>query len=343
MMIGKGAIFRALDRAFIQKLFVKKKMLFFPSVRGEISDIKIERISPNWAKESCLVRYEILFDDNTKKIVRGTAKAKKSKKSIWQIMKYLYSRDFSTGKLQIAKPLGYIADINLLLYEEAPGSTLTEIIEKENETIAKRILKNTARWLVKLHSLGFKQKQFPKAVFIGFTGYKNIFQKIGKYMSELKNDLIPINKLNFVNKLWQYERALIHNDFYPGNFVSNKEIVFGLDFDRAGLGPFLMDVATFYGALEFPKEIWDLKLPKKQIRHFQDVFLQEYCKLRKLSYFQIKKDLKKFLVKILLDQIHYYVAFTIRGWDFMDQKTREIFIFKIKSLLLKTKQCFRDL
>ena len=343
MIMGKGKIFQALDKTFIQELFKRKKKLFFPSIKEEISEIEIERVSPDWAKESCLVRYEILFDNDTKKIVRGTAKAKKSEKSVWQLMKYLYSNDFSAGELQIIRPLDYLADTNLLLYEEAPGFTLTEIIEKENKTITKRILKNIARWLVKLHSLNFEQKKFPKAIFIGQRGYKDIFRKIEKYMPELKNDLIPTNKLNFIDKIWQYKKTLIHNDFYPGNSVSNKKIIFGIDFDRAGRGPFLMDLATFYGALDFPKEIWDLKITRKQRHHFQDVFLKEYCRLRKFDYYSIKSDLKKFLVKIFLDQIHYYTSFMIKGWGSTDKKTKDIFALKIKSLLFKTRQQLKNI
>ena len=90
MMIGKGAIFRALESTFIQKLFRKKKKLFFPSVKGEISDISIERISPLWAKSTCLVRYKILFNNENQKIFRGTAKTSKSRinfSSVWVVFK----------------------------------------------------------------------------------------------------------------------------------------------------------------------------------------------------------------------------------------------------------------
>lgn len=343
MALAEGKIFQALDKEFIQKLLERKKRLFFPSVKGKISEIKIKRVSPDWAKESCLVRYEILFDNDTKKIVRGTAKAKKSEKSVWQIMKYLYYQDFNSGNLQIAKPLDYIADINLLLYEESPGVTLTEIIEKETKTIVEKNLKNTARWLVKLHNLDFIKKGFPKATFIGLDGYKNIFHKIKKYIPELKNNLIPLNKIKFINQIWKNKKNFIHNDFYPGNSISNKKIIFGIDLDRAGIGPFLMDIAAFYGALEFPKEFWDLKISIKQIRHFQDIFLREYCKLRKLNYLQIKKDLKKFLVKIFLDQIHNYAAGTIKYRNLMDKKTKDSYILKIKTLLLKIKQHLKNL
>ena len=343
MGLVEEKIFQALDKTFIQKLFERKKKLFFPSIKEEISAIEIERTSPVWAKGTCLVRYKILFDNKNQKIVRGTARTHKSKKATFDLMKYLYRNSFSKGDLRIAKPLDFIPSYNLLLYGEAPGVTLIEVIEKENGKKVETILKNTARWLVKLHNLSFDNRKFPKAIFNGFLGYKNIFQKIERYMPELKKDLPPLNKLKFVNQIWRDRKTLIHNDFYPGNSVSDGKNIFGIDFDRAGSGPFLMDLATFYGALEFPKEIWELKISKNQINDFQNIFLKEYCRLRRLDYLKIKKDLRKFLIKIFLDQIYYYTVFTIKGWKFMDKNTKSNFILKIKSLLLKTKQYLKNI
>lgn len=342
MSSATGKIFKATDERFIKKLFKNKKKLFFPSSKGSILDVKIKKISPNWAKESCLVKYKILFDDKTQKIVRGTAKAGRTKKPVWQIMKYLYSNNFCQGKLRIPEALDFIPDINLLLYEEAPGNTFTEAIERGDKKTEKS-LKNIAEWLAKLHGMDYKNRKFCKAVFLGSAGYKIIFRKIGKLLPELKKDLIPADKIDFIDQIWQGKKTLIHNDFYPGNAVLDNEIIFGIDFDRAGFGPFLIDTATFYGALEFPKEIWNLKLPEKRIRQFQDIFLKNYCKIRKLNYTKTKKALKKFLVKVFLDQIHYYGSFMVEGWDFMDKKTKNDFALKIKALLLKTKQCLKNL
>ena len=341
--MGKGKIFQALDKIFIQELFRRKKKLFFSSTKAEISDVKVEKISPDWAKESCLTRYEILFSDGAKRNVRGTAIAGKSKKSVWKIMSYLYSRDFSSGDLRIARPLDYIENINLSLYEESPGVTLTEVIRKGSEAIIKQNLKKIARWLTKLHNVDFEGKKFAKAIFIGLNGYKRIFQEIGKYTPQLKKDFPAPNKLNFINRIWLREKKLIHNDFYTGNSVSDGEIVSGIDFDRVGVGPSLMDVATFYGALDFPREILDLGLHKKQSHRFQEFFFRQYCEERGLNQSQTKQHLKKFLVKICLDQIYYYAAFTIKGWSLMDWKTKNIFISKIRALLSKTNQYLDDL
>lgn len=330
-------IFKALNKKFIKKLFEEKKKLFFSSAKGEISEIKIEKLSPDWAKESCLARYEIFFGDETKKIIRGTARSKKSKKPAWQVMKYLYSHNFSNGPLQIARPFDYIASVNLLLYQELPGFSLTQVIEREKDIVVEQNLKGAANWLAKLHRLEVSQN-FPKAVFIDFESYKGIFKTIEKYLPELKNNLIPIAKIKFINQIYKNRKNLIHNDFYPGNCIYNKKTFFAIDFDLAGLGPRLADVAAFSTALDFPKEVWNLKRPEQEIRRFQDIFLRQYCRQSRLDYSKIKKDLKKFIIKIFLDQIYYYAAFTIRGRNFMDKKTKENFILKIRALLLKTKQ-----
>jgi thiamine kinase-like enzyme len=336
-------IFKAIDRRFIKELFENKKKLFFPLNKGNILNIEIKKISPDWAKKSCLVKYKISFDDKSQKIVRGTAKAGRTKKPVWQIMKYLYSNNFCKGGLRIPKALDFIPNANLLLYEEAPGITFTEVIERGDKK-AEKSLKDIAKWLAKLHGMDYKNRRFCKAVFLGSAGYRNIFRKIVELLPELKKDLIPISRLDFIDQIWRRgKETLIHNDFYPGNAILDNEIIFGIDFDRAGFGPFLMDIATFYGALEFPKEIWNLKLPEKQIRRLQDILLKNYCKIRKLNYTKTKKDLRKLLVKVFLDQIHYYGSFMAKGWNSMNEKTKDDFALKIKALLLKTKQCLKNL
>lgn len=334
----KDKIFLCFDKKYILKIFSESKGFFYFPKNKKIVDVKIEKVSPSWAKEGCLARYIILFSDNTREKIRGTAKKDESKKRVFNIMEYLYSRGFNKGHLQSAKPFYYVPSANLLLYKESPGMTLTQIIEEKNNKVVKKNLKNVAGWLVKLHNIDLNKENFPEAVFLGFKGYKRTFEKIKKFFPELKNNLIPIYKIKFIDRLWENKETLIHNDFYPGNTISNGRIIYGIDFDRAGKGPFLMDIAAFYGALEFPKEIWDSGFSKKKIRSFQKVFLKEYCKLKNLNYSETKIKLNGFLVKVFLDQVHYYTEFSIRGLNFMDKKTKDDFTRKIKASLIKTNE-----
>ena len=332
-------IFKALEKKFLQKLFQEKSSIYFPSLQNKkIQNIEIERISPIWAKESCLSKYKIFFEKEKIRIIRGTAKKNRSKKEVWKIMNYLYHQGFKENGLAIARPIDFLEKINLLLYREVPGRPFSSIIEKGNYSQIEKNLKKIARWLIKLHKLRFQENKFKKAPFLGLKGYLKIFKKIKKFMPDLKDDLNSLPSLSFVEQIWQKKKILIHNDFYPGNIIVDQNVIYGVDFDRAGLGPPLMDIATICGSLEFPREIWELNLSKKEISDLQEIFFQTYCQLRKISYQKNKKLLQLFLAKIFLDQIHYYSAFAIRGWNFVDKETQRGFSFKIKSLILKVKK-----
>lgn len=336
----KKKIFKAADKNFIQKLFENKKKLFFPSTQSEISEIQIEKISPFWAKETCLARYKIFFGKEMN-IIRGSAKTSRPNKETWKIMKYLYSAGFNKGNLLVAEPVDFIEELNLILYKETPGLPLGEVLlsqkPKTQEII--RYLEKAAGWLRKLHTLSCSKKKFRRALFLGKEKYIKIFKKINWFMPDLKDYLPQGKNLEIIDEIWRKEKkSLIHNDFYPGNFIIGKGKFYGIDFDRSGIGPQLMDVAALYGFLEFPKEIWKPNLSEKEIKILQEGFLKTYCKIIPLNYPETRIKLKKFLAKIYLDQVHYYAALAFKGWRFLDNQTKEDFATKIKSLLLKMEE-----
>jgi len=336
-------IFKAIDRDFIKGLFQKKSKTYFPDLeKKDLEKIDIERTSQSWAKETCLTRYQVSFGGKQKKILRGTAKKDQSKKNVWEIMNFLYKKGFDRGKLTIAKPIDFLKDINLLLYEEADGLPFAFIIENGDYSQIEKDLKRIAQWLVKLHSLKIQKIKFKKAIFLQSKGYLKIFKKAERFMPELKSDLKSLPDLTFIDNLWKKEKTLIHNDFYPGNIILKRNIVCGVDFDRACLGPPLMDVATLCGALEFPKEIWALSLSKKEVLSLQKGFFENYCKLRKIDPRENKKIFQAFLVKIFLDQVAYFSEFAIAGWNFMNEASKKDFVFKIRSLILKVKEKLKD-
>ncbi len=164
----KKDIFKAEDKDFIRKLFEARKNLYFPEIKENISEIEIKKFSPFWAKESCLARYKISFGEKIK-ILRGSAKINSSHKKVWKIMKYLYSAGFDEGDFLIAKPIDFVAESNLILYEEAPGAPLGEILSHPNLEEQKIIiyLEKTAQWLRKLHNVPYQGKNIRPAFFFG--------------------------------------------------------------------------------------------------------------------------------------------------------------------------------
>ena len=335
----KYDIFKAVDQASISKLFKKKLNVYFPKRKNQkIKDIVIEKISPDWAKDSCLVKYKIFLASGDIKIVRGSAKKHESREPVFLVMQYLWNHKFNKGNYIISRPLDFIEKANLLLYQEAPGKPFASIIQEGNFQEVKADLKKIANWLGRLHSLRPKSKNIRKAVFLGKKNYQKMIREIPALMPSLGQDLKKIPNLDFLEKIWANHSTLIHDDFYPGNIIINHNKIAVIDFDRAGFGPALMDVATLYGAFEFPEQAWKIPFKKEEATKLQNTFLNTYCLQRKLNKNKTLEKLHLFLVKIFLDQIHYYFYFAKKGWKFMDQDARTGFTKKIRSLILKIEE-----
>jgi thiamine kinase-like enzyme len=329
----KKDLFKSANKDFIQNLFETKKNLYFPEIKETISEIEIKKISPLWAKESCLVKYKISFGEKIKTI-RGSAKISSSHKDVWETMRYLYSAGFNKGDFLVAKPLDFISESNLILYEEAQGVPLCEILSNPSskEQEINIYLEKSAEWLKKLHTtcahIGHGHNDIRPAFFFGKEKYAETSKKINRVMPDLKKYLPTDKNLESIKKIWNEEsETIIHNDFYPGNFIIGKNKFYGIDFDLSGIGPQLMDIATLYGFLEFPEEIWKSDFSEEKIKIFQQVFLKKYCEISSLDYSRTKEKLKIFLAKIFLDQIT--MAFLTAD------EQKEIFVAKIESLLLK--------
>lgn len=321
-LIMKIDIFKSVNSDFMNvtfgNIFSDKK----------IHKIKIEKVSPDWAKTTCLTKYQILFENNEKMIIRGSARIHGSKESVFQIMEYLYENDLNL----VSKPLSYVREANLLLYEEAPGDPLISLIIK-NENIKQALVK-AAEWLTILHKIPVKSF-LPKAEYSGIKEYQKTLNKIKEGIPEIKNYSLDKKYLNLLNKAWtSSKKSIIHNDFYPGNFIIGKNTFYGIDFDRSGIGPFLTDVAGLYSFFEFPKEIWKPTIKDEERIFFKNFLLEEYCSLNNLNLSKTREEMKPFVIKSFLDQLNYFVNFYLEGKEDMSSSQKKDYINKSKSLLI---------
>jgi len=191
-------IFKALDENYIGKLFEEKRLIYFPDLKNKkIENIKIERISHDWAKETCIVKYKICFDGEIIRILRGSANDPNIffgvKADAWKIINYIYRREGDKEKL-VARPVDFIKKINLIIYEEAKGIPLSETIQNKKIRPILKGLQKAATWLAKLHALPVKEK-LPSAICLKLANYQIVFQKITKIIPGLETELIPAKKL----------------------------------------------------------------------------------------------------------------------------------------------------
>ena len=190
---------------------------------------------------------------------------------------------------------------NVLIQEEATGSLLNDLIEK-NDQRCKRGIILSAQWLVKLHAIPVdsqslrisrKQRQ-PSLNFISAWSSD-------KRMKQIQLDIFLLSTSLF-ERMATLEKRLrtpryVHGDFHTKNMIisSDSRKISVIDFSDFYIGDPLFDVATMTEQLGFHYAT-SLGIPKT--KKLQSVFLQEYAR-------QSQTDLTE---KFSQERINYYTS-----------------------------------
>ena len=311
---------------------MNRKRTYFPELSGEsLESIEIERVSPDWAKNTCVTKYIIHFSGNTIKSIRGTASHNGLKQVAWGIMQFLWRQGFNSGKTRIAQPLDFLPEQDALFYEEAPGIPLVSIMQtKSRDEISER-LKDVAAWLVALHELNPLGSTLPPARSVGVDEYRKVFGDLRETGPEIGFDL----DLAFLDTLGSPEVTLIHNDFYPGNIIIDATTVFGIDFEKSGMGSPYCDLATMTSWFELPVQDSTSIFAQGELKGFRRVFLESYCQLRHLDSDKTIRNLNKYLAKVFLDQAYEFAIIYLEGYKNSNEHVRDHYRRMVISLLDK--------
>ena len=313
-------IFLSLDKNYVSKLFENKKGGYFPDAgKNAIKEIIIEKKSPEWAEETCLARYQIIFDNGETKILRGSGGLGTLKRNAWRTSAFLSKRG-----LALAKPTDFIEEIGLFLYEEIEGLPLAALLaDNYDHKAITGHLNDTALWLAKLHSISQDDNNFPPALCISNKELKDAFDKIGQSAPALRNLWPSEKQLNLIDEIGSEKNILIHNDFFPGNIIISSGMVFAIDFDKSGLGFPLTDVAQFLLWLEMSKKIWQINIKENKILSYQKIFLSAYFKAINMDLEQERKKLSRFLAKSCLDQAYHFINIYLKGQGKLSKHNKE--------------------
>ncbi len=319
------------NKKFIENLFWAKKNSYFPKkAKEKIKKIEIEKKSPNWAKEGILLRYKVHLGDE-KIIIRGTSKLNESKKNAWLVMNYLYKNGFAKGKFQVAKPLDYIKEINLLLYKEAKGQTFSEIMANgEREKIFLSI-KNIAGWLAAFHSL--KTKGMPINNKCRRENNSNVLLAAKSLFPALKQKILTTEKMLALKKKAPFGKTIIHNDFYPNNIIINKNRVLVIDFDKSCIGQYMNDLATITAVFNLPDQLWKINLRQKNKEKAKKIFLEEYASKSGEAKEKIISNIGPYLFDVYLRQLNYYIKFAQKSFPYINKQGKASFGKKVEMIL----------
>lgn len=331
-------IFVSLEKNYITKLFDGKKLIYFPEQKdAKPVAVEIEKKSPPWQKETCLVRYKVKFGGGDYKIIWGAAGQDDSRKNAWKVMAHLFRSGFNQGQELVAKPIDYLEENNLLLYEEVDGTSLSAMFQKVDGPEIKKSIIGAAKWLSKLHAVDWQTETLPLSRFLEAGDYLSMFAKIKELMPDLERELASASEFNFIAELLGEEKALIHNDYYPGNIIVGKKATGGIDFEKSGVGWRLMDAATLFAWFEFPVQFWTPNFSQKERQNLQNIFLESYCAASKLDCASIRRKVNKLLAKVFLDQVHICATLAVGAWDHIGIMEKKNYQEKIRASLKKAR------
>ena len=291
---------KLLDKDYVLNLFKKKILPLYPDFK-KIDKIKIIPHKKNiW-----ISTYHVVFEFKTSFLLKSssgkkiktlsffvTAHSHEPRKNVHDVLSYLWEEGFSKGYLSIPKPLFYSRYLNASFYRGVQGENLLKIIRKGNKSEIEGIVKKTAQWLAKLHSLKVpkslsynKKNDKIKTVLPGYHQALRILKerheekyfievkKVYDYLIELEEDFLDLS----------HKRWLVHGDVHPENIIkmSDRKIAL-IDFADLCVSDFARDLGTFIQQLNYKLDRNDYS--KAFINKVNKIFLENYCQRAKVKY-----------------------------------------------------------
>lgn len=268
------------DPNYCRRLFLPYKKQINRQIKS-ILEVKGER-KGGFLNRSFIVRYEVLVEKiNGRKIkvaFWGLSSPDPTRLQSFQVMNYLWGKNFSTGEYLIPQPLAYIKKHSLVITREIKGKPLLEILKEGRRQEILNGLKKSAKWLEKLHQT--KPYNF-KDVFLSFGPLywreqlrilKGGFPKKIGILKKIIKEVLSWENQNQKNP----QAVITHHDFHPKNIFLKKNKIGVLDFSESRLSNPIVDVISFLIQLDFINQERIKRFSQKELKEFCRAFLKEY-------------------------------------------------------------------
>lgn len=234
-------------------------------------------------------RYKVRFElSGDEKHIYVTAHDSEQRENVINSLKFLANNGFEDGGLIAPKALFYEPEFNASFYEGLNGNNLYFYIKANEQDQIKRIIKQTAAWFAKLHSL-----EVPSGV-----KFNNEHGRLKTVVPGVENVLESVN-INFPEYISAYDRlymhfmeqedenlksikqTIIHGDAHPENVIRiDSETVGLIDFVDMTVADPARDIGSFLQQLEYMcmRKIDDLEF----IVEVKDLFLTTYAENAKI-------------------------------------------------------------
>lgn len=285
--------------------FFAEHLEFFAGAR-RLQSVKIFRHDPSLiiSQTAVLVKYEVAAEmpNGTTQtfILRGSSDPSHNRRKSYYILVGLRKAGFDRGPYLVQKPLGYFENFHFLLYENFPGPSLMQDLERGAINCPGKIVKSV-EWLAKFH-----QTDLPDLPRI-YYDWKN---EQGKFQ-KLKADLIKkfgdrdgrISKViatltkSEKNLLRPKDFILVHGDFQPNNILAVDGQTSVIDFNDAFLYDELFDLVYFKVQMLHMLK----RLNRPGLEKNVENAVEYYLNLRNIKHDKlVKKKIALFTAKTLL-------------------------------------------
>ena len=289
-------IFDLFDADKVKELFCREILPIYPDFTG-IKKVKIiYHKKLIWTLTyHVVIEFKTTFINKEGKLqnlpIYCTAHSNEPRKNVYDGLKFLWDNNFGRGYLTIPHPMFYSEYYNGTFYRGVKGNNLYYYIKNKNFYEIETIIKKTADWFYKLHSLKTRHaKNFNKEnsrIATVFPGSEIIFKKIEeicpRYLNEYKKiyEILVAKENKFMDSTSQ--RWLVHGDAHPENVIRmSKNKIALIDFADLCLGDFARDLGTFLQQLDYMsnRKIGDKNYTEKIKKLFLDSYFKKNNRLK---------------------------------------------------------------
>ena len=279
-----------LDKEFVFKFLSKRVLPHYPAFKS-IKKIKIQPVKKYiWQTTyHVVISYEVTFKDQKNKLktlpIFCSAHSSEPRKCVHDILKYLWQNNFSKGFLTVPHPLFYSNYYKAVFYRGVNGRHLLYYIKQKENAEIEKIVKKTAAWLAKLHSIptrgirrfNVKTNRIDTVIPGKKRALEEVFNKSFEHLEEVKTiyETLSDREKKFFSSTSR--RWLVHGDAHPENVIKvGREKIAMIDFTDFCLSDHARDVGSFLQQLEYmcKGKHGDLEFTEK----IKDIFLKNYLK-----------------------------------------------------------------
>lgn len=210
------------------------------------------RVLKHRAGKRCVFTYDITTTDGTTTLVGKIYRKNRGKRTFGRMQNMLSAATLSGKKLQMAEPLAYLPEIDMLLLPMLSGKTLEQI--SDIETIG-NAMQSLGQTLAVLHSLSLPnceirtmREHLAKYCHPGFDALCNAHPSLRKTVNEIIQRLLDFDKIDQMLKP-------VHGDINLSQIFVDSDSVTLIDFDSSAVANPALDIGNMFAVLEthFPE------------------------------------------------------------------------------------------